>query len=518
MSTLYEAVTRHRSSGRDALYFGSRVISHREMAENIDRMVTYLRENGISPGDVVTLVLPNLPAALYAFYAIDAIGAAANILHPLTTTENILKAMKAVKSRFAFLLLTRCRDDCRMLDESGYRFFLVNPMNDANPLLRCALSMKYKIPRNTGKFLAADRFRRCRPARDIAPRNAAEGSIYLHSGGTTGTPKTIVLSDSAVNNLAEKIGTVPEGGIVGKTMLAALPIFHGFGLAVSVHAPLSLGAACLLMMKFDAGKVLRFIDKGRLNIIPGIPLLFRKLMEHPLFSKTDFRHLDLCFVGGDNVPPGLIRDFDAAMAAGKSACVMLEGYGLTETVSVCAVNTRLQRRPGSAGRPLPGISMEIRDDNGHPLPPASVGEVWVAGSTLMNGYLGEEQIDRQSFIPTGDLGCLDKEGFLWLKGRKKRVFKISGINVYPSEIEQLVCTHPRIINASLEFFPTPAPHTVLYLIKNPDANEDAILGDIRDLLHRNCLAYCLPRSIRFMDKFPETALGKIDHSGFRDMN
>lgn len=525
MSTLYEAVAQHRASNRTAIRFGSRSISFRELTRNIDRMISYLQKQGISSGSVVTLVLPNIPLAIYAFYAANAIGAVCNILHPLTTAETIVSIMKQVKSSVAFILLSRYRDDREQFDRCNFRFFTVNPVYDASPLMRFGFSAKYRIfPRSPNAF-PADRFRRCPPAHSFLRRNAREDSVYLHSGGTTGVPKTIVLSDYAINNLAGKASFAMGGDLTEKSVLAALPMFHGFGLAVGIHTPLSQGASCVLMLKFDVKHTLRLIDSGKLNVLLGIPLLYQKLMKHPDFPSTNFCSLNFCFIGGDNVPPSLIGEFNSFMLDHGSDCKLLEGYGLTETVSVCCVNTKEQFRSGSVGKPLPGISVCIRDDDGRLLPSAAVGEVCVSGDTLMNRYLNDPQATAQTmrrsgghiYVRTGDLGYLDADGFLHLKGRKKRVFKISGINVYPSELEQLACMISGVLNASLEFFSDPTPHTVLYLIKEATAEPDSIRQQIHNLLHSNSLPYCYPRDVVFLEKFPETALGKIDHSKFQDI-
>lgn len=524
MATLYEAVAQHSASKDIALRFGSHSITFQELAKNIGRMISYLQKHGVGTGDVVTLVLPNIPLTVYAFYAVNAIGAVCNILHPLTTTETMLSTMAQVKSSVAFILLSRYRDDREPLDNSRFRFFAVNPVYDMGALMRCGFSAKYRTPNRSSNVLLADRFRRCSPAHRFLRRNTREGSVYLHSGGTTGTPKTIVLSDHAINSLAEQSKHAMGGSLKGKNVLAALPMFHGFGLAVGIHAPLSQGATCALMMKFDAGNTLRLVDSGKLNVILGIPLLYQKLMAHPNFSTTSFRSLEHCFVGGDNVPASLIQEFNSFMHDHNSNCTLLEGYGLTETVSVCCVNTKEHVRVGSVGKPLPGISISIRDESGSLLPSASVGEVCVSGDTLMNHYLNDPQATMQTirrtgnttYVRTGDLGYLDADGFLHLKGRKKRIFKISGINVYPSELEQLACTLPGVLNASLEFFPTPTPHTVLYLVKEPNADPNAIQQQLHSLLQSNTLPYCRPRDIVFLEKLPETALGKIDHSKFQD--
>jgi long-chain acyl-CoA synthetase len=360
-------------------------------------------------------------------------------------------------------------------------------------------------------------------------RPSFEPCVYLHSGGTTGTPKAIALSDDALNNLSDKMVDVlgeEAKDIHNHGMMAVLPTFHGFGLGIGVHTPLKLGFRCVLFMKFEPKKILRAIDRGDVTLLIGIPLLYQKLMNHPMFAKTDFSHLEACYVGGDNVPTSLLASFNEMMEKRGSHCLMQEGYGLTETVTVCNVNTRAQYRLGSVGKPLTGMVNEIRDENGNLLGHNAVGEVYVGGNTLMNGYLHDQEATAQTvvevegrrMIRTGDLGYVDSDGFLFLKGRKKRVFKISGMNVYPAEIEKLVTDNNDVRDASLEFFEEPKPHTVLFVIReqNCQKTEKELAANLMALISQHQLKYALPQRVIFLSSFPQTAVGKIDHSAFRE--
>ena len=296
---------------------------------------------------------------------------------------------------------------------------------------------------------------------------------------------------------------------------------------MGIHAPLYWGATSALMTKFDVAKTLRWIHQGKVNVILGVPLLYQKLMKHPAFAEGDLSHIECAFVGGDNVPPSLIESFNALMEREGSAGKMLEGYGLTETVTVCAVNTHKDFRIGSVGKPLRGIEITVRDENQSILPAGTVGEVYIAGDTLMNGYYKDKTatektiliLEGKAWVRSGDLGYLDEEGYLFLKGRIKRVYKIAGINVYPAEVEKIATDLTEDIHdAALELFESPKPHLTLFLIRNKNSSrsEEEIRETVMERISGRMTKYCIPEKVIFLESFPKTKVGKIDHKAFAE--
>ncbi len=521
MSALYESLLKNRDKRQTALRFSGHAVSYDTLLTRIDQMAAYLKKNGVRRGDTVTVSLPNIPVTVYLFYALDKLGARQNILHPLTTPENLLLSMQEEESRTAILLATAYGGKEELFKTSGYRFFFANPMADVSLLKRGLFYLRYKRPR--GKNLGLlDGYRRT-PPDEAPPADELFDGVLLHSGGTTGTPKVISLSPRAITALAEKVPSITEGDIRGRGMLAVLPTFHGFGLGMGIHAPLQNGATVVLMMKFNADEALSLIERGQVSLLIGVPLLYRKLMNAKRFPTADLSSLTHAFVGGDNVPPSLLTDFDEEMKRRGIDCRLLEGYGLTETVTVCTVNTKGHSRPLSVGRPLPGLELLIVNEALSPLPEGEVGEVLIGGDTQMQGYRRDPEatartlvpLDGRVFVRSGDLGLL-KDGFLYLKGRKKRLFKISGMNIYPAEIERLATDNEAIADASLEFFEDPTPHTVLFLIKQKGTRKSD--GEIKALLsslfEERLLKYAHPKEIVFLDEFPKTAIGKTLHGGF----
>lgn len=524
--TLYEKILKYDNSKLNALYYVDKKVSFIELLSNIRKLVTYFSKKGIKKGDIVTVVLPNIPSSIYTFYALDALGAIQNIIHPLTTFDKIIETMEQTGSNNVVLLATNYQANEKYINESKYHFFFANPMYDNSLLLRHMFYFKFKKPKENSHIFLLNKFYKEKECMNIESRDENETSIYLHSGGTTGVPKIICLSDYVINNLVDKIEGIVEGSIEGKSMLAVLPTFHGFGLGMGVHGPLSCGASSALMMKFNADKVIEWINENKVNLIIGVPVLYQKLMKNEKFASSKLTNLEFCFIGGDNVPPSLIKDFNEVMKNNNSNCLLLEGYGLTETVTVCNVNTKSNFKIGSVGKPLIDINVKILDDEFNELSFNEIGEVYINSNTIMNGYLNDDKstnktildINGNKYVRTGDLGYLDNDGFLFLKGRKKRMFKISGLNVYPSEVEKIISDFEDIIDCSLEYFMEPKPHLILYVIKNKYSNKsnEEISKIIMNELTNKVLKYSLPQQIVFMDEFPKTKVGKINHQGFID--
>lgn len=529
MKTLYDSLLKYKDTNLKALYFENNEFTYKTLINNTQKMMPFFKEKGIKKGDVVTLVLPNIPSTICCFYALNAMGVILNIIHPLTTFNNIISSMKDVGSNYAIVLATLYKDNEQSFIKSEYTFFFANPMEDSNFLLKNIFYLKYKKVKENSHLFLLDKYKRCVPNDYSINYDENNTSIYLHSGGTTGTPKIICLSNSAINNLANKVkNDILKVDPTGKAMLAVLPSFHGFGLAMGIHAPLSNGAISALMIKFNTKKVVRWINQNKVNYIIGVPLLYQKLLNDKDFINAKLENLEFCFIGGDNVSTSLIEKFNNLMKEKNSSNLLLEGYGLTETVTVCSVNTKDNFKMGSVGKPLGNIEFKILDENNNQLNENEIGEVYISGDTLMNGYLNDEittnktliDINNKKYIKTGDLGYLDNDGFLFLKGRIKRVFKISGINVYPSEVEKIVTDLKDVYDASLEYFDNNGPHLNLYIIKNKNSTrtDSELIELIQNRLKNEVLKYSLPKNIVFIDKFPKTNVGKIDHKAFSDIN
>ncbi len=525
---MYHNLLKHRGRNTPAIYFADKTISYSALLRNIHRMVSLFRRLGVQEGDVVTVSLPNIPTAIYTLYALNAVGAVQNIIHPLTPAGEIIRTAKETRSVLIVALSTLYKEHREEFVRSGIPAAFANPMADVSPVMQTLCNLKYGKPKGKKGLYDLERYRKEAEDTAVCRRDPALPCILLHSGGTTDVPKIIELSANALNNLVSRADDLLPHGIEGKCILAVLPSFHGFGLGMGIHAPLYWGATCSLMTKFDAGGTIKWINEGKVHVILGVPLLYQKLMKEPAFASCELQNVECAFVGGDNVPPSLIENFNHLLAENGSEGKMLEGYGLTETVTVCNVNTHRHFCHGSVGKPLRGIEITIRDEVRKILPVGTVGEVYIAGDTLMNGYYRDTDatartivtLEGRSWVKSGDLGYLNEDGYLFLKSRIKRVFKIAGINIYPAEVEKIATDLVEDVHdAALELFDTPKPHLVLFVIKNRETShtEEEIRSLLTEQIGNRLTKYCMPEKIVFLDSFPKTKVGKIDHKAFKDV-
>lgn len=518
MPSLYDNIKKYENTSLNALYFENKSVSYKKLIINIKKMISYFIKHGINKNDVVTLVLPNIPISIYCLYALNAMGVKINIVHPLSTYKSIIESMKKTNSKYAIVLATSF-ESIKKNNYTDFTFFFTNPLFDKNMLSRHIFYLKYPHIKENNKYKLIDNYIKEKACENNFECTDNDDCIYLHSGGTTGTPKTIALSNNAINNLVNKVkSSIIFDNIQGESMLAVLPMFHGFGLAMGIHAPLSNGASCALMMKFNQNKTIKWINQNKISLMIGVPVLYQKLYENEKFKNSKLTNLKFCFVGGDNVNVSLISKFNELMKQKNSNCMLLEGYGLTETVTVCSVNTKKDFKLSSVGKPLKGITFKVLDESLNELKVNEIGELYISGDTLMNSYLNDIvettntiiSIDNKKWIKTGDLAYIDEEGFIYLKGRIKRMFKVSGINVYPSEVEKLAMQIDDVFDASLEYNNN---HLVLFVIKNKSSNksEDEIITNIYNILNENLLKYSIPKKIIIINEFPKTNVGKIDH-------
>ncbi|AQP47032.1 hypothetical protein BW730_05385 [Tessaracoccus aquimaris] len=283
-----------------------------------------------------------------------------------------------------------------------------------------------------------------------------DSAVVLFSGGTSSLPKGIELSSANFNALAVSMGAI-TGFSAGESVLAILPVFHGFGLGLCVHTALTVGAHSILVPEFSAAIYIDNLLKYSPSFIAGVPTLFQALLQHPKFAKVRFDTLRGAYCGGDSLTSSLKHRFDAAMQSQGGTVELMEGYGLTECVTACTVSPADNYREDSIGIPIPGMRLKVVDaDTAEDLPPGGEGELCVTGPTLMLGYLNDPEAtevtlrthrDGLLWLHTGDIGTMDEDGFFYFKGRQKRIIKVSGVSVFPAQVEQVLEAHPGVHRA-----------------------------------------------------------------------
>ena len=520
--SMYEAVLENVSDSavEEAISFYGKKYSFDAVLRRIDVLADNLAaEFCIGKGDTVTLCMPNSPAALLAFYAANKLGAAVNLVHPFIPPEKLKESAARTRSKLVLVYdLYKC---------GHFNFGVPTLVSDSAHYMGGAAKAYYRLTQRRAAlgYLPFERYLKDRKNPHIPAASFAvnEPAVYLASGGTTGEPKIIAHNNLVFNRLCCKAEEFLSEPIQNYTALYnVLPIFHGFGLCINMHMCMLMRRTNVMCIRFSAKTCAKQIVKSRANILTGVPTMFLKLMNEPAFSRADLSHIKDVFVGGDSVPATLIDDFNAVLERGGSTARLYVGYGLTETVTVCVVNTLAHHRENSLGYPLSGTRARIVRD-GRALPAGEVGEIWLDSDQCMLGYLGEdhtpfETVNGTKWLKTGDYGWMDGDGYLYFKQRIKNMIKVSGVPVYPSEIEGVACKARGVKKACAVGVDDPVKGQVvrLFLECREGADPAACREEVLALCRRLLIAYAVPREIVVLDRLPVNLIGKIDRKALEE--
>jgi len=530
--SLYQAVknTAFKYPENNALFFMGKYVRYKELITRVDEVASGLQCLGIKAKSIVTMAMPNIFEAIYAFYATNKLGAVCHMVHPLTPVKQMERFMAKTSSHHLIIVDSFHDHYQDLLANKDVTMILASPVGQFGFVKKLAYRLinRDKLANIDWKSPAIVKFSSLY-SRDFVPGpgeiGVKETAVYLHSGGTSGEPKTIELSSFAINSLARKTGYIlglDEKGFRNYHMLGVLPMFHGFGLCMGVHAMLINGGVSTLMPKFEANTAVKLIAKNRINCVIGVPSLFESLLSHPEFSSEKLKNLKQAFVGGDYVAMDLKNRFDKVMKDNASQARLLEGYGLTEVVTVCAVNLLSDNLQTSVGKPLRGINIGIVDlETRTFLKPEEMGEIVVSGDTMMNGYLMDKEAtkatflsdkNKQKWVLTGDYGFIDKEGYLHFKQRLKRIVKVLGMPVMPSEIENLLMDLPEVKEVAAIGVPDKEKGFVikLFLVLDKQIARTHDDDGIRELIKTEISTYAVPAEIVYKDVLPKTTIGKTD--------
>ncbi len=500
-------------------------MKYKELLEKTDSIAGGFADLGVKEGDSVTLAMPNIFEAVIAFYALVKLGAVMHMVHPLTPVAQMERFMQETNSKMLVVVDTFYGHYQSLLRNQEVRMILASPVQLFGSVKNFGYKLinkkRLKEIRYSGQVLKFEQLYSEKSSEEAKP-DSRKTACLLHSGGTSGEPKTIELSHFAINFLADKLKyilNIEEFNNVH--MLAVLPMFHGFGLCMGIHGMFTFGGVNTLMPKFSPKESINYIKKDQINIIIGVPSLFEALLHDKKFDSDHVRNIKQCFVGGDYTAMDLKNRFDDMMKKHGSKARLLEGYGLTEVVTVCAVNTLRDHNQQSVGRPLPDIDMRIVDLTTRAFLKADQpGEIAVSAPTIMNGYLNDPvatkrtivELDGKNFVLTGDLGSIDKNGYVHYKQRLKRIIKVSGMPVLPAEIENLVMNFSDVKEVAAIGIPDKEKNFVvkLFVVFNKNVDRDLIFTNIKSEIKKNLGLYAVPKVIAELDVLPKTLIGKTD--------
>ena len=520
-----------------ALYYQGTKISFKSLIKRIDEAADILyNQLGIRENDVVLISQPNIPETVVLFYAVNKLGATSNLIHPFTPFNQVKSIMEKTNAKVAFLFEQRIAKEVDKYRELADKIY-VTRIEDDLPFFKKLFYhffMNFKIRKKLGKFNGDGKFpgfkyvSKLKPSKKEVPDikfDTKRCSVLLPSGSTTGNPKTICLNDHAFNYLAEHSDafmSLSKEELRGQKMLSVLPSFHGFGLCMTMHAPLVNGFSSILVPRFRVKKVVKVMNKIKFTSICGVPTIYEKLLAEPSFvNSKNLKHLHCCFCGGDNVSIDLIARFNNVMRQAGSKCRLFQGYGLTEAIAVNCVNTFKSHKDGSLGKPIPDAVFKVVDEKGKELPRNQVGEIILKSDAIMLGYYQDEEATKEclkdGYLYTGDYGYMDEDDFLFYKSRKKRVVKVSGVAVFPSEVEQLIISIPEVNNVAAISIPDPVlQNSIKVIVVASFSDEVSMKEKILETCRKDLIKWSVPTEIEFRDSLPLTRLGKVDFKSLQE--
>ena len=513
-----------------AFDFMGRSTTYKALVREVEDCAKALRTIGVREGDKVTIAMPNCPQAIQMFYAVNLIGGICNMIHPLSAEKEIEFYLNESESVTAITL-----------DQFYNKFENIRQNTKVVNIVIASIKDELSKPVKAGYMLTEGR--KIKKIPEDAPvirwkeflhmgkhcfynykvkRTGKDPAVILYSGGTTGTTKGILLSNRNFNALGQQVIAANPMFRVGDKMLAAMPLFHGFGLGVCIHTMLSQGGRCILIPRFTAQTYAKQITKYHCNFIAGVPTLYEALLRLPSMDNADLSSLKGVFSGGDSLSIELKKKFDKFLYDHNAKIQIREGFGLTECVTASCLTPPHMAKEGSIGLPFPDTYYKIVEPGtDKELPYGEEGEILIAGPTVMMEYVKHPEETAQTlrkhddgltWMYTGDLGMMDDEGFIYFKGRAKRMIITSGYNVYPGQLENILDANEFVHMSCIIGVPDPykMQKVKAFVMLKPGVPEspetkEAILAYCR----KHIAKYAMPYDIEFRRELPKTLVGKV---------
>ena len=510
--------------------FMGKTTTYRQLITQIERCARSLKTIGIREGDAVTIAMPNCPQAIAMFYAVNLVGGIANMIHPLSSEKEIEFYINESNS---ISVIT--------LDQFYAKFEAIRHNTCMVNIIIASIRDELSQPIKAGDMLTEGRKIEKIPAdapvihwndflklgtacfwRYKVERKGDDPAVILYSGGTTGTTKGILLTSLNFNALAAQIIAANPMFRPGDRMLSAMPLFHGFGLGVCIHSMLANGGRCILVPRFTPKSYSKLITKKKCNFIAGVPTLYEALLRLPSMEKADLSCLKGVFSGGDSLSVELKKKFDKFLYDHKAVIQIREGYGTTETVTACCLTPSHMAKEGSIGLPFPDMYIKIvSPGTDKEVPYGEEGEILIAGPTVMREYINHPEEtantlrkhdDGLTWVYTGDLGTMDSDGFVYFKGRSKRMIISSGYNIYPAQMENILDAneyiHMSCVIGVPDKYKMQRVKAFVMLKPGVPATEETREA-IMDYCRKYIAKYAMPKEIEFRESLPKTLVGKV---------
>lgn len=502
-----------------ALIFFNNKITYKELSSSVEKFAASLSELGIKKGDVVSLILPNSPQFVISYYAILKLGAIVNPISPLYTPTELEYIINRAGSKIAIVLDLSYRNLQQIRNKTKLEKVIVTSIRD---YLKGVLKLLYPLKRefrvkieydeNTIRFV--DLLKEGKyEAPKIDPIN--DPAAYMFTGGTTGLPKAAVLTHYNLLINAHQASALVEKREAKDVILALLPFFHIYAQTVVLNLGILRAATLVLMPRLDLKMLFEYVQKYKVNLLPGVPTLYNAIINSPLAKKYNLRSIEACISGASALPVEVMKKFEE-LTGGK----LREGYGLTEASPVTHCNPlKGKYKVGSIGIPVPSTLAAIaHPEENKLLKVGEIGELVVSGPQIMKGYLDEEENKKVFFeyggiiwLRTGDMAKMDEEGYFYIVDRKKEIIKYKGYSIYPREIEELLYKHPAIKEAAVIGIPDPTAGEIVkaYIVLKEEYKNKVKEDEILEYLKSNLAPYKVPKKIEFAEDLPKSMVGKI---------
>lgn len=448
------------------------------------RVAGFLADRGVQPGDRVGLMLPNVPHWPIVYFGILRAGAVAVPMNPLLRDREVAHHLGDSGATLAFVWHAVVEDADSAAGRAGAEVVTVDPSTFADLVLTSA------------------------PATDVVERAPDDTAVLLYTSGTTGQAKGAELTHANLLRNARLVADELLHLTVDDVIFGGLPLFHVFGQTCGLNASVASAATLTLLARFEPTAALTVLDRDRVTVFEAVPTMYGALLNHPHRDRFDVSALRVCASGGAAMPVEVMAEFEKAFG-----CVVLEGYGLSETSPAVTFNSVAARRPGSVGTPVSGVDVRVVDDQGVEVPVGELGEIVIRGHNVMKGYWGRPEATaaavRDGWFHSGDIGRVDEDGFCYIVDRKKDLIIRGGYNVYPREIEEVLYEHGAVAEAAVIGIPHPelGEEVAAVVALKPGASVTA--DDLRAYVKAEVAAYKYPRVVQVTAALPKGATGKI---------
>jgi long-chain acyl-CoA synthetase len=468
---------------RPAVKLDDAQLSYAQLDTASQHIAGLLAARGIGPGDRVGIMLPNVPHWGILYYGVLRAGAIAVPMNPLLKEREVAYYLSDSGAGLLFAwhgFGAEARAGAKLADAEAV---LIDPAEFLGLLGSAA------------------------PVAGVVDRAADDTAVILYTSGTTGQPKGAELThDNLTRNVEvgrELLDASPDDVVFG-----GLPLFHVFGQTCGLNASVAAGACLTLLPRFDPTKTLEILQRDRVTIFQGVPTMYVALVNHPNRADYDVSSLRLCASGGAAMPVEVMTAFEK-----EFGCVVLEGYGLSETSPVASFNVPDRRRPGSIGSPVSGVEFRIVDDADKDVPDGEPGEIVIRGHNVMKGYWGKPEATRAAikdgWFHTGDVARRDEDGFYFIVDRKKDMIIRGGYNIYPREIEEVLYEHPAVAEAAVIGMKHAELGEEVAAVVALKPGAEATADELRDYVKSKVAAYKYPRRVELVGSLPKGPTGKI---------